>query len=79
MDDTLCGTIKHKTGTNPYIIECATQIAREVTIVGTHQSGILTLCEVQVFFHNNELEDGKYRKTYSIAPHKTHVQNKYWY
>ena len=39
-------------GTNPYIIECATQVAHEVTIVGKDLSGVLTLCEVEVFFRN---------------------------
>ena len=71
----ICGKIRYRNGTNPYIIECAAQTARKITIVGKHQSGILTLCEVQVFFRSNKFENGKYRKTYSVVPHKTYMNN----
>ena len=52
MDETFCGAIDYKEGTNPYVIEWGTQRAKEITIVGGEVDGYLTLCEVQVFSSN---------------------------
>ena len=50
--DSRADQINHSGGINPYGIDCGTQKATELTIVGEGPDVILSLCEVEVFSRN---------------------------
>ena len=52
LDGTPCEMIDHSEGINPYGIDCGTQRATELTIVGERLDGSFSLCEVEVFSRN---------------------------
>lgn len=50
MNEIFCGSVKYILGTNFYRIDCGRMVAKEITVIGGHNSvGILTLCEVEVY------------------------------